>query len=117
VPSSPIDVFACHLEHITVADPLTSLPTLAELLDTIPDLRSRQGRRYRLGPLLAPSPLAVLGGATSLAKITYSVPAMGTAFTYHGRPRPDIGPTFGRSHFTGPNTSPTSTRRTSPAPW
>ncbi|MCA2187213.1 transposase family protein [Nonomuraea cavernae] len=72
MPSSPIDVLSRHLEHVTVADlpaePL-DLPTLAELLDTLPDPRSRRGRRYRLGPLLALSLLAVLGGATSLAKI------------------------------------------------
>ncbi|MFI6927249.1 transposase family protein [Nonomuraea spiralis] len=42
---------------------------LAEVLDALPDPRSRRGRRYRLGPLLALSLLAVLGGATSLAKI------------------------------------------------
>ncbi|MGN9846566.1 ISAs1 family transposase [Nonomuraea sp. H19] len=73
MPSSPIDVLARHLEHVTVADPSTDLldlPTLAEVLDTVPDPRSRQGRRYRLGPLLALSLLAVLGGATSLVKIT-----------------------------------------------
>jgi predicted transposase YbfD/YdcC len=73
VPSSPIDVLARHLEHVTVADPptdLLDLPALAEVLDTVPDPRSRRGRRYRLGPLLALSLLAVLGGATSLAKIT-----------------------------------------------
>ncbi|MEV4582290.1 transposase family protein [Nonomuraea jabiensis] len=69
---SPIDVLARHLEHVTVADPLTDLldlPTLAQVLDTVPDPRSRRGRRYRLAPLLALSLLAVLGGATSLAKI------------------------------------------------
>ncbi|RBQ14153.1 hypothetical protein DP939_42090 [Spongiactinospora rosea] len=73
VPSSPIDVLARHLEHVTPADPPTDLPdmpTLAEILDTIPDPRSRRGRRYRLGPLPALSLLAVLGGATSLTKIT-----------------------------------------------
>jgi hypothetical protein len=56
VPSSPIDVLARHLEHVTVADLLTDLldpPALAEVLDTVPDPRSRRGRRYRLGPLLA----------------------------------------------------------------
>ncbi|MGW4411915.1 transposase family protein [Nonomuraea sp. NPDC004702] len=75
-PSSPIDVLSRHLEHVTVASPPADSPadpldppTLAELLDTVPDPRSRRGRRYRLGPLLALSPLAVLGGATSLAKI------------------------------------------------
>ncbi|MFB9534578.1 transposase family protein [Nonomuraea roseola] len=73
MPSSPIDVLARHLEHVTVADLLTDpldLPTLAEVLDAVPDPRSRRGRRYRLGPLLALSLLAVLGGATSLTKIT-----------------------------------------------
>ncbi|WP_169789220.1 ISAs1 family transposase [Nonomuraea candida] len=69
MPSSPIDVLAPHREHVTTTDPPTDLPTLAELLDAIPDPRSRRGRRYRLGPLLALSLLAVLGGATSLAKI------------------------------------------------
>jgi hypothetical protein len=73
VPSSPVDVLARHLEHVTTADPpsdLLDLPTLAEVLDALPDPRSRRGRRCRLGPLLALSLLAVLGGATSLAKIT-----------------------------------------------
>ncbi|MFC5818065.1 ISAs1 family transposase [Nonomuraea harbinensis] len=77
MPSSPIDVLARHLEHVTPADPFASppadlidLPTLAEVLDTLPDPRSRRGRRYRLGPLLTLSLLAVLGGATSLKQIT-----------------------------------------------
>ncbi|MFF4624780.1 transposase family protein [Nonomuraea jabiensis] len=72
MPSSPIDVLARHLEHVAVANPptdLLDLPTLAEILDALPDPRSRRGRRYRLGPLLALSLFAVLGGATSLAKI------------------------------------------------
>ncbi|MGN9847531.1 transposase family protein [Nonomuraea sp. H19] len=72
MPSSPIDVLARHLEHVSLTDLSTDpldLPTLAEVLDTVPDPRSRRGRRYRLGPLLALSLLAVLGGATSLAKI------------------------------------------------
>ncbi|MCK2213358.1 ISAs1 family transposase [Actinomadura sp. ATCC 31491] len=69
MPSSPIDVLTRHLEHVTITDPPADLPTLAELLDAIPDPRSRRGRRYRLGPLLAISLLAVLGGATSLTKI------------------------------------------------
>jgi predicted transposase YbfD/YdcC len=70
VPSSPIDVLSRHLEHVALTDPVSDLPTLAEVLDTLPDPRSRRGRRYRLGPLLALSLLAVLGGATSLTKIT-----------------------------------------------
>ncbi|WP_157252181.1 ISAs1 family transposase [Nonomuraea typhae] len=40
------------------------------MLETVPDPRSRRGRRYRLGPLLALSLIAVHGGATSLAQIT-----------------------------------------------
>ncbi|WP_319709484.1 ISAs1 family transposase [Nonomuraea angiospora] len=43
---------------------------MAEVLNAVPDPRSRQGRRYRLGPLLALSLLAVLSGATSLVTIT-----------------------------------------------
>ncbi|MFI7033582.1 ISAs1 family transposase [Microbispora rosea] len=70
MPSSPIDVLSRHLEHVTISDPLSDLPALAEVLDAVPDPRSRRGRRYRLGPLLALALLAVLGGATSLAKIT-----------------------------------------------
>jgi predicted transposase YbfD/YdcC len=69
VPSSPLDVLTRHLEHVTITDPPADLPALAEILDTIPDPRSRRGRRYRLGPLPALSLLAVLGGATSLVKI------------------------------------------------
>lgn len=70
MPSSPINVLSRHLEHLTLTDPAADLPTLAEVLDAVPDPRSRRGRRYRLGPLLALALLAVLGGATSLAKIT-----------------------------------------------
>ncbi|WP_207939386.1 transposase family protein [Actinomadura darangshiensis] len=40
-----------------------------EVLDRIPDPRRRRGRRYRLGPMLALCLVAVLSGATSLAKI------------------------------------------------
>ncbi|MBG0825882.1 ISAs1 family transposase [Planomonospora sp. ID91781] len=39
----------------------------------MPDPRSRRGRRYRLGPLLALMLLAVLGGATSIAAINRSI--------------------------------------------
>jgi hypothetical protein len=44
VPSSPIDVLARHLEHVSLTDLSTDpldLPTLAEVLDTVPDPRSR----------------------------------------------------------------------------
>jgi hypothetical protein len=70
VPSSTIDVLSRHLEHVALTDPASDLPTLAEVLDAVPDPRHRRGRRYRLGPLLALSLLAVLSGATSLTKIT-----------------------------------------------
>ncbi|MGP4105101.1 ISAs1 family transposase [Nonomuraea sp. KM90] len=70
MPSSTIDVLSRHLEHVTLTDPASELPTLAQVLDAVPDPRHRRGRRYRLGPLLALSLLAVLSGATSLAKIT-----------------------------------------------
>ncbi|MEU6714325.1 hypothetical protein ABZ897_22900 [Nonomuraea sp. NPDC046802] len=61
-----------HLKHVTATDPLTDLPNLlalAEALDTVSDPSTCRGRRYRLGPLPALFLLAVLGGATSLAKI------------------------------------------------
>ncbi|MFI7452394.1 ISAs1 family transposase [Nonomuraea sp. NPDC049714] len=70
MPSSPIDVLARHLEHVTHTDATVDLPALAEILDAIPDPRCRRGRRYRLGPLLALALLAILSGATSLAQIT-----------------------------------------------
>ncbi|MGW4426656.1 ISAs1 family transposase [Streptosporangium sp. NPDC004631] len=76
MPSSPIDVLTRHREH-TVSTALISdsdeLPVLAEVLDTLPDPRSRRGRRYRLGPLLALMLLAVLGGATSIAAVSRSI--------------------------------------------
>ncbi|MEV5895891.1 ISAs1 family transposase [Nonomuraea fuscirosea] len=49
---------------------LPDLPTLAEVLDAVLDPRSRRGHRYRLGPPLALSMLAVFSGAISLARIT-----------------------------------------------
>ncbi|MEU8404301.1 ISAs1 family transposase [Nonomuraea sp. NPDC048892] len=70
MPSSPIDVLSRHLEHITLTDATVDLPTLAEVLDAVPDPRCRRGRRYRLGPLLALALLAVLSGASSLVQIT-----------------------------------------------
>ncbi|MFI9838684.1 ISAs1 family transposase [Nonomuraea sp. NPDC051941] len=70
MPSSTIDVLSRHLEHVALTYPVSDLPTLAEVLDAVPDPRHRRGRRYRLGPLLALSLLAVLSRATSLAKIT-----------------------------------------------
>ncbi|MBB5966437.1 ISAs1 family transposase [Planomonospora venezuelensis] len=73
MPSSPIDMLTRHSEHVALSDPWTDLPVLAEVLDTVPDPRSRHGRRYRLGPLLALTLLAVLGGATSIAAINRSI--------------------------------------------
>ncbi|MFC7647315.1 transposase family protein [Streptosporangium lutulentum] len=73
MPSSPVDVLTHHREHATFTDLITSpddLPALAEVLDALPDPRSRRGCRYRLGSLLVLSLIAVLGGATSLAAIT-----------------------------------------------
>jgi hypothetical protein len=72
VPSSPIDALARHCEGVVLPCPATGLPglpALVEVLDRIPDPRRRCGRRYRLGPLLALCLVAVLSGATSLAKI------------------------------------------------
>ncbi|MFC4110969.1 ISAs1 family transposase [Nonomuraea zeae] len=59
-----------HLEHVTFTDATVDLPTLVEVFDSVPDPRCRRGRRYRLGPLLALTLLAVLSGATSLVQIT-----------------------------------------------
>ncbi|GAT68828.1 transposase [Planomonospora sphaerica] len=73
MPSSPIDALARHSEHVAVSDPWTDLPAPAEVLNTVPDPRSRRGRRYWLGPLLALTLLAVLGGATSIATINRSI--------------------------------------------
>jgi len=73
VPSSPIDVLVRHREDVVLPCPameLPGLPGLAEMLDRLPDPRRPQGRRYRLGPLLAVCLVAVLSGATSLAAIT-----------------------------------------------
>ncbi|MFF5110442.1 hypothetical protein [Streptosporangium sp. NPDC000509] len=70
MPSSPIGVLARHSEHAATSHPWTDLPALAEVLDTLPDPRNR---RYRLGPLLALTLLAVLGGVTSIAAITRSI--------------------------------------------
>ncbi|MEU9832585.1 transposase family protein [Streptosporangium sp. NPDC048047] len=73
MPSSPIEVLARHSEHVAVSDPWADLPILAEVLDVLPDPRSRRGRHYRLGPLLALTLLAGLGGAASIAAINRSI--------------------------------------------
>ncbi|MEV4179779.1 ISAs1 family transposase [Nonomuraea sp. NPDC049709] len=89
MPSSPIDVFSRHLEHVTLTDATIDLPTLAEVLDTVPDPRCRRGRCYRLGPLLALALLAVLGGATSLVQITRFI----AGYDPNGRARLGLPPT------------------------
>jgi len=73
VPSSLLDAALHQCEDIEPADSpaqLPDLPGLAEVLDRIPDARRRQGRRYRLGTILALCVVAVLCGAKSLAQIS-----------------------------------------------
>lgn len=72
MPSSPIDALVRHCEGVVLPCPVTDLPglpALVQVLDRIPDPRRRRGRRYRLGPMLALCLVAVLSGATSLARI------------------------------------------------
>ncbi|RZB13254.1 ISAs1 family transposase [Streptomyces sp. F001] len=73
MPSSSITALERHRDHDAVAslDPadLDQAVDLAEVLDGLPDPRRRQGRRYRLGPMLALCTLAVLAGARTLAAI------------------------------------------------
>lgn len=68
---STIEALSCHRARIT--DSPTAEPEkparLAEVLQDLPDPRRRQGRRYRLGALLALCTLAVLGGASTLVSI------------------------------------------------
>ncbi|WP_425581413.1 transposase family protein [Streptomyces sodiiphilus] len=51
------------------ADPCRAVD-VADVLVELPDPRRRQGRRFRLGSVLAVCTLAVLGGARTLAAIT-----------------------------------------------
>ncbi|MGW0588475.1 hypothetical protein [Streptosporangium sp. NPDC002607] len=49
--SSPTDVLTRHRERVTdnvLLSELAALPTPAEVLDTVPDPRSRRRRRYQL---------------------------------------------------------------------
>ncbi|MFE2187315.1 ISAs1 family transposase [Streptomyces sp. NPDC059455] len=73
MPSSSITALERHRAHDAVAslDPadLGQAVDLAEVLDGLPDPRRSQGRRYRLGPMLALCTLAVLAGARTLAAI------------------------------------------------
>ncbi|MFF3878161.1 ISAs1 family transposase [Streptomyces sp. NPDC001978] len=70
MPSSLIILLTRHRNH----DAGTTLDAgqvvdLADVLDVLPDPRSRQGRRYRLGALLALCTIAVLAGATTLVAV------------------------------------------------
>ncbi|MGW9030595.1 ISAs1 family transposase [Streptomyces sp. NPDC055722] len=72
MPSSLIDVLQRHRGDVELpclpAEP-PDLPTLAEVLDRVPDPRRVRGRRYRLGALLTLCVVAVLSGATSPSRI------------------------------------------------
>ena len=73
MPSSPMPVLSRHLDQVTLPEPTTDpdrYVALADFLDRLPDPRRRQGRRYRLGALLALCSAAVLAGAVTLAAIT-----------------------------------------------
>ncbi|MFJ5901561.1 transposase family protein [Streptomyces sp. NPDC093064] len=70
MPSSLITLLTRHRNH----DVGTTLDAgrvvdLDDVLDVLPDPRRRQGRRYRLGALLALCTIAVLAGATSLVAV------------------------------------------------
>ncbi|MFF2549146.1 ISAs1 family transposase [Kitasatospora sp. NPDC058063] len=72
MPSSLITVLARHCEDATALCPPAEPAgpaTPAEALAAVPDPRRVRGRRYRLGALLAPCLVAVLGGARSPAQI------------------------------------------------
>ncbi|RII11142.1 hypothetical protein DSC45_29215 [Streptomyces sp. YIM 130001] len=74
---STIEVLSCHRARRAdspATDP-AELAVLAEVLETLPDPRRRQGRRYRLGVLLALCTVAVLGGAATLTAIARFVAA------------------------------------------
>lgn len=73
MPSSSIAALERHRDHDAVAsldpaDPDQAVD-LAEVLDGLPGPRRRQGRRYRLGSMLALCALAVLAGARTPAAI------------------------------------------------
>ncbi|MEV5777788.1 ISAs1 family transposase [Streptomyces antimycoticus] len=72
MPSSLIDALARHHEDVDLPCPLIELPdlpTLAEVLDQVPDPRRVRGRRYRIGSLLALCLVAVLSGTRSVTAI------------------------------------------------
>ncbi|MEV0965283.1 ISAs1 family transposase [Streptomyces sp. NPDC049910] len=71
MPSLLIAAVSRHFRHDagSISDDPDRLLDLADVLDALPDPRRRQGRRYRLGPILARCTIAVLAGATTLAAI------------------------------------------------
>lgn len=71
MPSLLITAVSRHLDHDagSIPDDPDRLLDLADVLDMLPDPRRRQGRRYRLGQVLALCTIAVLAGATTLAAI------------------------------------------------
>ncbi|MFE3526783.1 transposase family protein [Streptomyces sp. NPDC059161] len=71
MPSSTIITTARHrdLAAVEPAGAPERLASLIEVLHRVPDLRRLQGRRYRLGTLLALYVLAVMAGARSLVAV------------------------------------------------
>ncbi|MFD4248098.1 ISAs1 family transposase [Streptomyces sp. NPDC058525] len=68
---STIEVLSCRRDRIADLPAIEpeELVHLAGVLEALPDPRRRQGRRYRLGALLALCTVAVLGGAATLVSI------------------------------------------------
>ncbi|MFD5140385.1 transposase family protein [Streptomyces sp. NPDC058378] len=100
MPSSLIDVLSRHREDtdlLHLPDELSELAVLSEVLDQLPDPRRVRGRRYRLGSLLALCLLAVLGGATTLARIArYAIDTAPEVRARIGLRRPPRASTLGR---------------------
>jgi DDE_Tnp_1-associated len=98
--SSLIDVLQRHREDVDLPHlpaEQSELAALAKVLDRLPDPRRVQGRRYRLGSLLALCLLAVLGGATTLAGIArYAIDTSPGARARIGLRRPPCATTLGR---------------------
>ncbi|RNL73893.1 transposase family protein [Streptomyces sp. I6] len=71
MPSLLIAAVSRHVHHDagSISDDPDRLLDLADVLDALTDPRRRQGRRYRLAPILARCTIAVLAGATTLAAI------------------------------------------------
>jgi predicted transposase YbfD/YdcC len=117
VPSSLIDELVRQCEEIVLPCPpgeMPGLPTLAQALEAVPDLRRRRGRRYRLAFLLSLAVVAVLGGAKSLSAIVQwardADEATLTALGAPARRRPARPP-----RSAGPSNAWTPTRSMTPA--